>query len=544
MHPGKRLITTLLAGLTIAAITTSACGSGAQVTVVNPTAAAPADRVAASATAKPTTAAVAKPTTSAKQAIERPAGWLEASHGDDVEPDYAVVFPQDKVNQITIKITPENWAAMQANMTELLGAAGTGGGGAERPEGGPPEGGPPASAPGGVPPAGAQPPAPPDGARMDRQPPSGAPPGGGRGAPGGNPDMTPVNPMWVSAEVTFNGETWSNVGVRYKGNSTLTGAWRAGSAKLPLKLDFDQFEDEHPGIKNQRFYGFKQLSLANNFRDASYLRDTISYDIMAAAGLVTPETAFYEVMIDYGEGPVSLGLYTMVEVVDDTVIERHFAETDGNIYEAEGLGASLAEGTAGQIATGYQKENNEDAADWSDIQALYDALHSTQRTTDPAAWRASLEAVFDVDAFLEWLAVNSVIQDWDTYGTMSHNYYLYHDPKTDQLVWIAWDHNEALSGGGRGDTSLDKANVGANWPLIRYLLDDPVYGAAYKGYLRSTLTDAFDAHTLAGKVDTFADLIRPYAEKEGRVEVFEAAVTNLKAFVVQRAAAVEAFLAG
>lgn len=36
-----------------------------------------------------------------------------------------------------------------------------------------------------------------------------------------------------------------------------------GDSKLPLKLDFDEFEDDYPEIENQRFYGFKQLSLAN-----------------------------------------------------------------------------------------------------------------------------------------------------------------------------------------------------------------------------------------------------------------------------------------
>ena len=80
--------------------------------------------------------------------------------------------------------------------------------------------------------------------------------------------------------------------MRYKGNSTLMGAWRSGSAKLPLKLDFDQFEDTYPEIEDQRFYGFKQLSLGNNLNDATYLRDALSYDIMEAAGLVTPETRF------------------------------------------------------------------------------------------------------------------------------------------------------------------------------------------------------------------------------------------------------------
>ena len=72
-----------------------------------------------------------------------------------------------------------------------------------------------------------------------------------------------------------------------------------------------------------------------------------------------------------------------------------------------------------------------------------------------------------------------------------------------QLTWISWDHNFVLGGtgdmdggmappanlqnpanagpmgGGRSSpnrsTSLDKADVGEAWPLIRYLLDDPTY---------------------------------------------------------------------
>ena len=44
---------------------------------------------------------------------------------------------------------------------------------------------------------------------------------------------------------------------------------RQGILKLPFKLDFDEFEDDYPQIDNQRFYGFKKLSLKNNYDDQS-----------------------------------------------------------------------------------------------------------------------------------------------------------------------------------------------------------------------------------------------------------------------------------
>ena len=88
-----------------------------------------------------------------------------------------------------------------------------------------------------------------------------------------------------------------------------------------------------------------------------------------------------------------MGLYTVIEVVDDTVVKRHFGSDDGNIHEGEESAASFVASACNQIAVSFQKESNEDQGDWSDIEALFDVLHTDQRTSDPAAWRADLEAV-------------------------------------------------------------------------------------------------------------------------------------------------------
>lgn len=497
--------------------------------------------------------------------VVRPAGWSGATHSNDVDPNFAIVFPQDQVNSITFTVTADVWAAMQANMTELAGEPGS-----EPGMRGGPGGEPPAV---GELPEGMQPPAP--GER-----PEGGPGDGGPGFGGGS--MLAEKPMWVTATVEFEGNTWTNVGLRYKGNSSLVSPWRSGSLKLPFKLDFDQWEDEYPEIDNQRFYGFKQLSLANNFSDNSFMRDALTYDLLDEAGLVAGETAFYEVFLDHGEGPVSLGLYTMVEVIDDTVVARYFGGDDGNLYEADGAAASLADGTYDQIESSFEKENNEDAADWSDIETLYENLHSEQRTTDPAAWRASLEAVFDVDTFLEWLALSAVINHWDTYGAMNHNYYLYHNPETDRLTWISWDHNMTMQSGeagqglgagavpdanitqatgedaaiaprgpgggpgGRGgmsrSVSLDKSDVGDNWPLIRYLLDDPTYSAAYLNYLVETADTLYLPDAQAAKIQTWAAMLAPYAEEEIGADRFASAIEELTQFAYTRTEAVQLFL--
>ena len=475
--------------------------------------------------------------------------WSEATHSDEAEPNYDVVFPEDKVNQIKITIEPENWELMQANMVELFGEAGSGEGIRGFPGGEePPMGNRPRPGEGEFPADGQLPP------MGDMSEMSEAPEGGGRPGAGGigAVDMTPENPTWVPATIEFDGLTWENVAVRYKGNSSLTSGWRSGTLKLPLKLDFDEFEDEYPEITNQRFYGFKQLSLANGFSDSSFLRDAATASVLEEAGLPVAKTAFYEVIIDYGEGPVSLGLYTMIEVVDDTVIERIYGSDDGNIYEGDGSAASFAAHTFNSIEDSFEKENNEDEADWSDIEKLFEVLHSEMRISDPAAWRAELESIFDVNGFLEWLAISAVIDHWDSYGSMSHNYYLYHDPDTGQLNWISWDHNQAMStgmgggGGGRGpgnrSVSIDKADINENWPLIRFLLDDPVYYELYLGYLAETIEGPFNPERMADLYQSLADLIAPYAVADVGEEAFYAAVEQLIEHAQERTYAVESFL--
>lgn len=497
-----------------------------------------------------------------------PSGWNEASHSNTADPNYEVVFPDDEVNQLTITISPDNWEAMQTDMTDLYGEAGTGddrGGGFG---------------------------APPNEPQVDlRQPPEDGFPEGGDFPGGGVGGMeSDVNPIWVTSTIEFEGETWTNVGIRYKGNSSLRSSWSSGSLNLPFKLDFDEFEDTYPEIYNQRFYGFKQLSLNNNFGDDSYMREIVAYDLLEAAGLVSAQTAVYEITLDYGEGPINLGLYTVVELIDDTVVKRYFGDDKGNIYKPSGEAATLAEGTYEQIADAFDKENNDTEADWSDIEALYTVLHSEVRTTNPAAWRSELESLFNVDSFLKWLALSAIIEHWDTYGGMAHNYYLYHNPDTGQLEYISWDHNfilgamgggggdrgdfpgggtaptqeepptmlptpeggfpEGMQGGGRGggfgggggrNTSLGKEEVTEQWPLIRYLLDDPTYNATYREYLEELNGTVFNADALATRYQLLAAIIAPYVGDE--TDSFQTAVQSLTDRTYERVEAVTDFLA-
>lgn len=420
--------------------------------------------------------------------------WTEATHSKSADPDFEEVFDDTLVKRLDFVVTEERWQSMLDNMTELYGEFGqrTGGGGL-----------------------------------VD----------------------TDEDPIFVPAEVFYNGTQWYRVGIRFKGNSSLQGSWQAGILKLPFKLDFDEFEDDYPQIDNQRFYGFKKFSLKSNFDDESIMREKVAADVFKNAGVPVSHTAFYALYVDHGTGPEYFGLYTLVEEVDGTVIDTQFSSDDGNLYKPEDGSANFVEGTFN--SEDFEKKTNEDVEDWSDIVALFSALHDDTANTDPATWRENLEAVFDVDAFLKYLAVNGIIQNWDTYGRMPHNYYLYNNPDSGKLTWIPWDNNEALQIGKLGGAlSLDFSNMNdSEWPLIAKIYADDVYRATYDTYLAEVMAYAFEPGVMESTYDTYLALIESYATTElsgysflESDSDFYTAVAALQTHAVARASAVTTYL--
>jgi spore coat protein H len=383
--------------------------------------------------------------------------WSYSTHGADASPDYDMVYPQDKVNRMDIVIDEDDWQTMLDDLDDLYGSS------------------------------------------------SGGP---GMGGPGQFSEETPVT---VECSVFMDDIEWYHVGIRFKGNSSLQSTYNNNLGKYPLRLDFDTYSDLYPSLNGQTFYGFEEISLSNNYDDPSLLREKVASDIFRDFGVPAPQTAFYRIYVDHGDGATYFGLYTMVEVVFDQMIQTQFSDGSGNCYKPDGDAASFESGS--YDTDELEKKTNEDFADWSDVESLYNNLHDGSRTSNPDSWKENLESVFNVDGFLKYLAVNTVIQNWDTYGRMTHNYYLYNDPTTNQLNWIPWDNNEAFQEGKMGgslDLSLSSSVVSDDWPLIRYLIDNEDYQNTYHQYLEEVVTTSFEPTSMATTYQTWHDMIEPY----------------------------------
>ncbi len=419
-----------------------------------------------------------------------PGGWSLATHGKGADPDYDEVFPVGRVVAIDLQIKASTWASMLKEMATLFGAFG--------------------------------------------------------GA--GVADASALeNPTWQRCTVRCNGLTWWYVGIRFKGASSLQGAWVRQSLKLPFKLDFDEFEDDHPEIDNQRFYGFKKLAFANSVFDKTCLRDKVTGDLFRSQGHRSSAKAFYRVTLDVGHGPVYLGLYTASEnPADKTFLEDRFGNDDGNVYKPHHSPAAQWQPSTAVNEFSFPKKSNEDESDWSDVEAAIAALNASR--ADAAAWRAGLEATFDGFGFMHWLAINTAVKNWDAYGLYAHNHYLYGDEaQGNRLRWIVWDLDLAF---GNNDALLpfDMSTVTEAWPLIRFLYDDPVYRAAYDDALRAFLDTTMDIADIHARFQAEADLVAPHVLDEdpalGFTDAAEFAmgVEGLKAHAAGRHAEGRAYL--
>jgi spore coat protein H len=448
--------------------------------------------------------------------------------------DYDRVFAMDRVHELRISIPAARFQQMQSNLASFGRGRGAGPFGRGAMPGPPPDGlsmaaafqdavlacsGRSAGAPcssGGV--GGECAPGPGD-SRMCVSP--GQLPRGR--AAGGAPFFNAPEPIAVPVSVQVLGRTWTNVRMRYKGNSSLMGAVASANGKIPFRLDFDK----DASSPDRTVHGFRKLTFSSNFADDSQLREVLAAEVLRDRGVPAARGAFYRVFVDSGEGATYWGLYTMIEdPADGPMLDAQLGGRTGNLYKPDGPAANWTRFDAAS----FDKKTNEREADFGDVIAAVEALNADM--TDRGQWRARLERVFDVDLFLRWLAVNTVIENWDAYGAMAHNYYLYGDATHGgRLRWIPWDHNMAFGAGpgggrgvlpfgrlggrgapgpfGRGAADVLHRDANSTWPLISRLLAVPEYSARYRSFLDGALGGLMEPAALAKRVRELHALIAP-----------------------------------
>lgn len=395
---------------------------------------------------------------------------------------------------------------------------------------------------------------------------------------------------YVSCTVLIDGEKYSNVAIRAKGNTSLSSVQQYGNDRYSLKLEFDHYDSA------QTYYGLDKLCLNNLIQDKTMMKDYLAYTLMNRMGVASPECSY--VWIDVNGS--NWGLYLAVEGVEDAFLDRNYGADSGNLYkpDSQSNGGGRGNGRDFDFANFDSAEKPEEADfdsapegktdfqdqpggfsfggmgasdvklqyiddDPSSYSNIFDSVKTKIDSDDQARLIESLKAlsegdasVVNTDSVMRYLAVHDFLVNGDSYtGGMVHNYYLYE--KDGVLEMIPWDYNLAFgafsstSASDAVNSPIDSPVSGgdaSDRPMVAWIFENETYLEAYHAIYAEFVENNLANGWLSAEIERVYQMIRPYAEKDPTAfytaEELDQAVQTLQIFCEKRAESVQGQLGG
>ena len=162
-----------------------------------------------------------------------------------------------------------------------------------------------------------------------------------------------ISEEYYSCNVVVNGKTFYSVGIRPKGNTSLSSIVNdPDTDRYSFKLEFDHY------IEGQTCYGLDKLILNNNYADATNMKEAIVYDMYQYLGVDASLYNYAKISVngDYQ------GVYLALEAVEDSFMLRNYGTENGNLYKPESMG--VGGGVDGKDGDGWQMGEKPDGEDF------------------------------------------------------------------------------------------------------------------------------------------------------------------------------------
>lgn len=409
---------------------------------------------------------------------------------------------------------------------------------------------------------------------------------------------------YITCDVIINGQTYSNVGIRPKGNTSLTQiASDDTTDRYSFKIEFDHYD------KNQNCYGLDKLVLNNVMSDTSYMKEYLSYDIMNYAKVVTPLYNYASIKVN-GE---DWGFYLALEGMEESFAMRNYGSSYGQLYKPEtmGVGGGMKEQGEMNISdfndrfnkdtTSNDQSQNSDSnqenvmpnfdemkgnmgnlgggfggsTSSASLQYIDDDIDSYSTIFDAAVFDTNdsdyervitaiknlnegnnLEKYVDIDAVLRYIAANTVLVNLDSYfSNMQHNYYLYE--QDGQITMLPWDYNLSFAGFQSGtatsavnfpiDTPVSGVEL-EDRPIIAKLFENEEYLERYHEILQDIVTGYFNSGLYTNTINEIDSKIASYVKNDVSAfytyDEYKTGVENMKQFGLLRALSIQGQLDG
>ncbi len=201
-----------------------------------------------------------------------------------------------------------------------------------------------------------------------------------------------------------------------------------GDPAQPELFDFVQVRRRAGGLKvhffhDQRLAEMSAINLLFEGPPRWVLSEHLSYELYRKAGMKIENSGHVRLIMD-GR---TLGYYLLVEQPNKNFLARSERDDSGNLYKVLWFGRGVVDQ--------HEKKTNPTTGH-DDIVTLIETL---RKKSGAAQW-AYINEQFDVDAFVNYYAVNMCIQNWDGFF---NNHFVYHDLRPGGK-WdiIPWDEDK------------------------------------------------------------------------------------------------------
>lgn len=348
---------------------------------------------------------------------------------------------------------------------------------------------------------------------------------GAEGKRNGLSSAAGVEFKYVHADLEFDGRTFKDVAVRYKGNGTFMQS--RGSLKRSFKIDLNQFN------KGQQLAGISKINLHNGVTDASWMNEVLSHRLFRDAGVPASRTAYARVYVTVPgkHDRTYFGVYSLVENVDNTFAQERFGTKHGAIFKP------------------VTRNPFEDLGDdWAKYNQTYDPktkLTPAQKKrvidfaklvshADDKEFAAKLPEFVDLDEFARFMAVTVWVSTLDSILTIGQNYVVYLHPQTQKFQFFPWDldHSFGQFGMMGGQEQRENLSINHPWQGDNRFLERVFKVDAFKKLYLAKMTEfsktIFKPERFIQQVDEIAAVLRPAVkdESEDKLTRFDKVVSG------------------
>jgi len=293
---------------------------------------------------------------------------------------------------------------------------------------------------------------------------------------------------YVTADVTIDGVKFEKVGLRKKG---FIGSQSTSRPSLKIKLNHTDKEAKIGGLTN--------LTMNNNKQDSTIVSQFMGYALFNAAGSPAPRTAFAKITLN-GK---NLGVYTHVETVRKTVLNRGFGNDNGTLYE--GTVVDFYDGWDGSFE---RKSGNKEAGKAHILKVI--KLSESDSVTE-----AAIGELVDLDSFYRFWALEGLLGFWDGYSGNANNFFAYLNPKTNKFHFMPWGADSLFKK--RSMLNFDfraPVSVKTKGRIAYHLYQTEAGRERYRKTLHGLLKELWNEDELLAECDRIEALIEPHLNRE------------------------------